>query len=290
MQPEDVSYRYPIDIENAAEMARLIDQDRLFTEAMGGLLPEYVDLPAHARILDLACGAGGWALNMAFAFPECEVAGVDNSQTMIRYANANAKAQKRQNASFEVMDIVHPLDFSPHTFDLVNARFIVGFMSPQTWPSLLAECFRVLKPGGTLCLTECETGISNSAAFQQLNGALYRALHTQHRTYSVDGHSIGIVPMLVPLLRTAGFQQIKKRPFLLDASYDEPLYYQSCKEMEVTYALLKPYLVQSGVIADDVFDTCYKQTLIDMYQATFVCTSFGLTVSGRKPHLSKEPE
>jgi hypothetical protein len=45
---------YLIDIEETAELARLMQQDRLATEAMGGLLPEIAELPPGARVFDLA--------------------------------------------------------------------------------------------------------------------------------------------------------------------------------------------------------------------------------------------
>src|SRR2546421_6673892 len=60
---------YVIDAESPAETARLMKQDRLLTECMGGVFPEGVDLSPSTSILDLACGPGGWALDVAFAYP-----------------------------------------------------------------------------------------------------------------------------------------------------------------------------------------------------------------------------
>ncbi len=42
---------YFIDAESATEMARLINQDRLFTENMGGLFPERNDVSSMHDIL-----------------------------------------------------------------------------------------------------------------------------------------------------------------------------------------------------------------------------------------------
>jgi hypothetical protein len=69
-QPSSISSRniYIIDSEQAAELARLMQQDRLLTEAMGGLLPEEgINLPERGHVLDLACGPDGWALELALA-------------------------------------------------------------------------------------------------------------------------------------------------------------------------------------------------------------------------------
>ncbi|HJT57596.1 MAG TPA: hypothetical protein VJ761_13930, partial [Ktedonobacteraceae bacterium] len=52
--------------DSGAELARLVEQERAFEQALGGLLPEYADEKEFVgrlqRILDLACGSGGWAL------------------------------------------------------------------------------------------------------------------------------------------------------------------------------------------------------------------------------------
>src|SRR5438105_1031571 len=82
---------YFIDHESAGEMARLLDQDRLYTEAMGGFFSERSDLSDLHRMLDIGCGPGGWVQELAFAFPDKEFVGTDISEAMIKYARAQAK-------------------------------------------------------------------------------------------------------------------------------------------------------------------------------------------------------
>src|SRR6266566_8486846 len=103
----DVSQRensYVIDIENGAETARLMHQHRLITTGMGGLFPEPLDISQVQHILDIACGPGDWALDVAFEYPEIEVMGIDLSRTMVEYARARAGARGLDNARFCVMD------------------------------------------------------------------------------------------------------------------------------------------------------------------------------------------
>jgi SAM-dependent methyltransferase len=274
---------YVIDIEQPAETARLIEQSKLFTSAMGGLFPDELDLSGIRRVLDLGCGPGEWANAVASDYPCLNVVGVDINETMIGYATAFARVQGRPNISFEVMDIKQPLTFPDAAFDLINARFIVGFQDKASWPVLLAECRRVLAPGGILLLSEGERSISTSPALQRLEGWLTRALCEQGRTFSVDGQTIGIVHMLGRLLQQAGFVGIEQRPFVLDASYDSSLYASSWREFEVTYALLQPYLVGSGVVDATTYDRCYRWMLAEARQIDFRCLVFGLSAWGRKP-------
>src|SRR5947209_11709775 len=143
---------YIMDIENAAELARLIHQDRLITKCMGGLLSEQPDLSHIHDILDIACGPGGWALEVADAYQHTEVVGIDISESMIEYARALAQAQKLENIDFRVMNILKPFDFPNNSFDLVNARFISTFMPPDAWPRLITEFTLVTRPCGMIRL------------------------------------------------------------------------------------------------------------------------------------------
>jgi len=276
-------HSYVIDSDQPAETARIIEQSKLFTQAMGGLIPDELDVSSVRRVLDLGCGPGQWTGDVAFEYPEWEVVGVDINATMIEYAHAVARSQGRPNISFESMDLTHPLAFADASFDLINARFIVGFQDTTSWPVLLAECRRVLAPGGILLLSEGERGISNSPALQRLEGWLTRALYEQGRTFSVDGQTIGIVHMLGRLLQQAGFVGMDQRPFVLDASYDSSLYASSWREFEVTYALLQPYLVGSGVVDATTYDRCYRWMLAETRHVDFRCLAFGLSAWGRKP-------
>src|SRR5581483_605827 len=104
----DTNNSYVFDLNSPAELARLINQDRFLTQAMGGPLAGLPTLPAQAQVLDVACGPGGWVLDTAFEYPDVEVAGIDLSEPMITYAIARARAQGRTNASFGVMDIAQP--------------------------------------------------------------------------------------------------------------------------------------------------------------------------------------
>src|SRR5215469_7252986 len=123
---------YVMDAEKVAEeMARLMMQDHLLTQVMGGVLPEQTDLSQIQQVLDIACGPGGWLLSLATEYPHMHGMGIDISQLMIDYANSQAVQQGLSNVRFEVMDATKPLAFPDQTFDLVNGRIFIGFLSTQ---------------------------------------------------------------------------------------------------------------------------------------------------------------
>jgi SAM-dependent methyltransferase len=93
-------------------------------------------------VLEVGCGAG---VDLArFAKGGATVTGVDLTQSAIDLANANF-AQQGLTGDFRVAD-GERLPFTDNTFDLVYAHGVVQYTAHPT--QLVAECHRVLKPGG----------------------------------------------------------------------------------------------------------------------------------------------
>src|SRR5437660_4725212 len=99
------------------------------------------------------------------------------------------------------MDATKRLDFPDESFDVINCRFLVGFMRQQDWPNLLQECMRITRPGGFIRLTECDNiGITNSLAFETLSRLGSGAFKQAGYSFSPDGKGAGITPMLTKFL------------------------------------------------------------------------------------------
>lgn len=274
---------YVIDAESGAEMARLINQERLMTRIMGGVFPENLDLSHVSRILDIGCGPGGWVLDVAFEHPQKEVIGIDISQQMIEYARAHAQAQDLNNASFQVMNALEKLAFPDASFDLVNARFINPFMPKESWPALMKEVLRILRPGGTLLLTDTEWSISNSPAFEKLGEMLTRAAFVSGRSFSPNGRHVGITPMLGRFLRDAGFVDIQKKAHVNEFSVGTEEYGDTYQDLLIAFQLLEPFLVMTKVTTPEDYQALYQQVLAEMMLDTFCALGYSLTVWGKKP-------
>jgi ubiquinone/menaquinone biosynthesis C-methylase UbiE len=274
---------YMIDIESAAETTRLIMQDRLLTAQMGGLFPEGLDTELVRDILDLACGPGGWALDTAFHNPECRIIGVDLSQRMIAYAEAQAITQQLTNISFERMDVLQPLAFADQSFDLVNGRLLRGFMSTAAWPQLLRECWRITRPGGLIRITDCEPPLTTSAPFEQLKAWYIHALWKAGHSFSPDGRHGGLVEKLGPLLRDTGYQQITHRASAIDFSTDTAIHRDFFQDFVAFFELLQPFCVEMEETTQEELDRVYATLLNERDAPHFCAVQFFLTVSGRKP-------
>ncbi len=276
---------YFIDAENTAEMARLLYQDRLVTEQMGGVLRDYSaeKISSLKSVLDLACGPGGWVIDLAYAAPEAQVVGVDISANSISYAQSQARAQGLDNARFQVMNILKPLDFPDNSFDLVNARLLFAFMPQHAWIPLVKECQRILRPGGIMRLTEMSDGESTSLACNQLNAKIRKALFLTGRSFSPDGQTLGIVPMLGRFLLDAGYVSLDKAAVAMDASAHMQAHWQFYQNFKVLNRLLKPFLLQMKVTTSEEFEQLYEQALEDIESDSFCAMNFILTVWGEKP-------
>jgi ubiquinone/menaquinone biosynthesis C-methylase UbiE len=275
---------YIIDAESATELARLTYQDRLITEAMGGLFPERADLTGIHTVLDIACGPGDWTLDVAHTYYDhkVQVTGVDISQQTIQYARARARSQGIENVQFRVMDATKPLDVPDASFDLVNARFVAGFLSADAWPQFLAECLRILRPGGIIRLTEPEWNICNTPATERLNALCTRAMHLAGKTFTPDSRHIGITVVLDRFLRETGCIHVRQQAHALIFGYGTEAYEAFVQNVIIVSQLLKPFLIKMGVASEVELDRLLQESQIEMYSPDFQATMFMLTVWGQK--------
>ena len=274
---------YFIDAESGTETARLIEQDQLMTGHMGGVFPERLDVTGVKRVLDLACGPGGWVLDVAYQYPHMEIIGVDISKTNVDYAFARARSQGRNNVDFEVMDITERLAFADSSLDLVNGRLMVGFMLPDWWPSLLTECMRILRTGGTLCLTETEWGLTNSEAFENYTLLVSQALKLAGQSFSPDGRHLGITPVLGKLIERAGFTEIQQQAHMIDFSAHREGHHVTCEVVQAGFQLLQPFIIRHGGARQEELNDLYQQLVMDMRSETFCGIIYYVSAWGKKP-------
>lgn len=105
-------------------------------------------LPAGSEVLDLCCGTGDLAL--AFAHAGCSVQGADFTHPML--CSAFEKAQRQGQALPWVQADAQALPFADDSFEAITIAF--GIRNVEDPARALAECRRVLKPGGRLAVLE----------------------------------------------------------------------------------------------------------------------------------------
>lgn len=112
------------------------------------ILKELVSGAPGRQALDIGTGRGQFAFYLArlgFA-----VTGIDLSEKMISHARESALTRKR-NIVFQIGD-AEKLEFEDNTFDVVASRNLLWTLPNPD--KALAEWRRVLKPGGTLVVSD----------------------------------------------------------------------------------------------------------------------------------------
>lgn len=273
--------RYFIDVESSAELARLMDQDRLINRYMQHWIMREDTTGIH-DILDIACGPGGWVLDVAATNRQAQVTGIEISEPMVDYACAQATMRGLKNAHFKVMNALETLAFPDNSFDLINMRLIFGFMPPSAWPALMQECRRLLRPGGIIQLTESEMPITNSPSFELLASKSLQAMVAAKKSFSPDGRHNGITTMLSPFLRRAGFRSVHLRAFDIDYSAGTDIHEAILENWMIAFKLLKPFLVGTRAFTAEEYDRLYNTMLTEMLLDTFRAIWFFVTAWGEK--------
>jgi ubiquinone/menaquinone biosynthesis C-methylase UbiE len=103
---------------------------------------------APRNILDLGCTVGHNTGAWKDVFPAASVRGIDVAAPCLRYAAARARAQGRA-VDFEQMN-AEDLQFPDHSFDVVFSSMFLHEVPARGIPRVLAEAYRVLRPGGLM--------------------------------------------------------------------------------------------------------------------------------------------
>ena len=139
----------------------------------------------EGEVLDLACGTGDLALDIARTLPGARVTGLDASSGMVAAAARRAAAEARSDVRFAVADMSR-LDAATGSVTLLTAGY--GFRNVPDHRAALREAARVLQPGGHLLTLD----------FYRPENPLWRALLVAYLTLA--GGLVGWLWHRVPVV------------------------------------------------------------------------------------------
>jgi arsenite methyltransferase len=194
---------------NDPEIASAVDQVSLWAARFGHFLLDHLDLRPNQNILDVACGTGFPLFELAQMHgASCRVTGVDIWQQGLARARLKAQAYRCPNVQIVEADASR-LPFANATFDLIVSNLGVNnFADPA---AVLAECFRVGKPGALLVLTTNPMG--HLSEFYEVFRRILRELQKPVSLERLQAHEAhrGTRESLSDKLQAAGFRVAKIR-------------------------------------------------------------------------------
>src|ERR1700722_8310107 len=111
-----------------------------------------LQLSSASRVLEIGCGSGAYALQLA-TVAGCSIVGVDINDAGIRNANTLARARHlADRVSFEHCDVSKTLPFPDAAFDAAFANDVLCHIPGP--PALLEDESRVLKPSARLLFSD----------------------------------------------------------------------------------------------------------------------------------------
>jgi ubiquinone/menaquinone biosynthesis C-methylase UbiE len=294
------------------ELARQVQLSRSLIQELGGCVPpDQVDLSQVHTVLDAACGAGGWVLELAQAYPHIQVTGIDICRPRLIYARRLAQERRLSNARFLVQDLycLHEAKAKllSESFDLIHMAFIAPSLITMDYTVVLRALLRLCRPGGMLCWTEMEFPLTTSPAFEHLTMLVCRALQAAGQSFipssfqQLEGvfdqwqpeagqtvtfyerRQLGITPMMGGWFRETGYQNVQHCATALEVSAGVGMHPGFVRQVEVFGHQIRPFLLEQEVITQDAYEQLLCQVQEEVQQDTFCGLCFVLTMCAHKP-------
>ena len=263
---------YINDTESAGELSRIDHQAGLITQAIG-YLPHELRGIHFKKILDLGCGSGRWALDMAYHYPDAEIIGVDTSKLLVEYGRARATTTKRDNLTFMEFDALKGHLDAPGkgSYDLVNLRFAVAWARGlDQWTMLLNRCHELNSIGGYTVVTEGEGLYTSSLALRRLYEIIVQALGRGGYGLFPSEHDTGIAAHLGALLTLSGFSEVGVEGGAIDFSfYNQEANMAWRRSFQALITESSTFFITMGVTTAEELAELSVRVCSELYQETF---------------------
>lgn len=143
---------------------------------------------ARTSILEAGCGPGFYARRLAERYPALRVLGVDQSSRLVARARARASSSGLMNCHFLQGDVERLSAFVGSFDAVISSRLLLVVANRRR---VLAEMFRVLKPGGRLFLAEPTSGFKSQIPISVMRFVRRLTVSPRHQTRMQEARILG---------------------------------------------------------------------------------------------------
>ena len=178
------------------EVDRLDFQHYLLRFAFQGNYAAPITYPSS--ILDVGAGTGRWAIEMAQAFPDANVVGLDIKPPAVDERAESGADVRPPNYLFTPGNLLEGLPFADGSFDYVHQRLLFTAIPHSRWPWVTNELARVTRPGGWVELVDSIGLVNGGPHVEQLMDWI-RELSARRGVDLADGGRIATYLAAAPL-------------------------------------------------------------------------------------------
>ena len=236
------------------EALRLQDQATTLVE----LLHSDTAYPEGHTVLEAGCGVGAQTITLALNSPNALITSVDVSETSVAESRKAVQAAGLSNVTLRQADIFD-LPFAPESFDHIFLCFVLEHLARPV--EALKALKRVLKVGGTITVIEGDHG---STYFYPDSEFAQRAVRCQVELQAKAGGNALIGRALYPLLREAGFDQVRVSPRMVYIDSSKPDLVEGFTKRTFTAMIegVRKSSISNGLISEADFD----KGIADLYR------------------------
>lgn len=252
-----VPYALPKD---SGEVQRLDFQHFLLKYGLQGNFLAPLEQPSS--ILDVGCGTGRWAMELAQQFPNAQVIGVDLVSTE-RFTTGYGLLKPPDNYTFVRGNALEGLPFDANSFDFVHQRLLVAALPRDRWLPVVRELERVTRPDGWVELAECGTPQDDpSNPYPRLWDTWIAFCRTRGIDFTI-GRSIGA------MLQQGGLQQVQQHEVLFPmGKWGGRVGVMSSEDCLAVGKALGPGVVAAGIVSADQYDALLEATTAQFSRPT----------------------
>lgn len=123
----------------------------------------WLQLKGDENLLDLCCGTGKSTIACLPYIKTGHITGIDNSEGMLKVAREKFSSEiQAGKMHFDLQDAMQ-LDFPENSFDVIFMAY--GLRNMPDYDKCLANLYRILKPGGKICIHDYSLKNDNWAKY-----------------------------------------------------------------------------------------------------------------------------